>query len=226
MLHAASGRDGIRDIPTYRNASTASGLEDGRERRPTSHGVVPSLPMSPAAPAAQPPQSPSEARPVEGHERIVLVDALRGFALFGVFLSNAFGWFDGRHFFSRAQLEAAAANASLLDTAAGYGISLFVNGKFITLFSFLFGLGFFVQMDRARARGGTIAPLYVRRLGVLLALGLAHLLLLWWGDILSLYALLGFCLLAFRSRSDRTLLVWAALLVLAGPVLIAAVLCL
>ena len=162
---------------------------------------------------------PPEARPIDATERIVLLDVLRGFALCGVFLSNVSMWFSGRAFLPRAQVEAAMASAPWWDTVTVYALSSLVYGKFITLFSFLFGLGFSVQMSRAEARGAAIAPLYRRRLLVMLGIGLVHLLALWFGDILTIYATLGFTLLLFRTRTDKTLLLWAAALTLLGPLL-------
>lgn len=159
----------------------------------------------------------AEARPVDGNERLVLLDALRGFALYGVLVSNVYVWFSGRFLLSRAQIEAALAKASLVDHALIRATNFLVFGKFITIFSFLFGLGFAVQMGRAEQRGASIVPLYARRLGVLLAIGLTHLFLLWYGDILSSYAALGFGLLLFRNRSDKTLLLWAAVFVFVLP---------
>ncbi|QRK12721.1 DUF418 domain-containing protein [Archangium violaceum] len=163
------------------------------------------------------PAPPSEARPIDASERLDLLDVLRGFALCGVFVSNVFGWFSGRAYMQRAQLEAAMASASWLDTAAVYVSGTLVSGKFITLFSFLFGLGFSVQMIRAEARGAAIAPLYMRRLCVMFLIGAAHLFGLWLGDILTTYAVLGFALLLFRKRADKTLLIWAAVLIFAMP---------
>jgi uncharacterized protein len=160
----------------------------------------------------------AEARPVDGNERLALLDALRGFALCGVFVSNVYMWFSGRALLPRAQIEAMMASASLLDHVLVRATNFLVFGKFITIFSFLFGLGFAVQMGRAEQRGASIVPLYARRLGVLLAIGLAHLFLLWYGDILTTYAVLGFGLLLFRNRSDKTLLGWAAVLVFLLPV--------
>jgi uncharacterized protein len=171
---------------------------------------------------SQPP-SPAlaaEARPIDTSERLALLDTLRGFALCGVFVSNVAMWFSGRVFMPRAQMEAAMASASALDSAAIYGVQMLVFGKFITIFSFLFGLGFSVQMLRAEARGAAIAPLYMRRLCVMLLLGAVHLLALWYGDILTTYATLGFALLLFRKRTDKTLLVWIALLILVVPMVI------
>ncbi|MCP3141939.1 DUF418 domain-containing protein [Pyxidicoccus xibeiensis] len=162
-------------------------------------------PSESSAPSAEP-------RPVDSGERLALLDTLRGFALCGVFISNVMVWFSGRVFLPREQVLAAMSNASLADTITWQAFSVLVAGKFITIFSFLFGLGFAVQMGRAEARGATITPLYVRRLGVMLVMGLAHLFLIWYGDILSTYAALGFGLLLFRGRSDRTLLISALLL--------------
>ena len=173
--------------------------------------------MTPAPSEASP--SSAEARPVDSSERLVLLDALRGFALCGVFISNVMVWLSGRVFLPREQVLAALNTASLADTLAWQGFTLLVAGKFITLFSFLFGLGFAVQMGRAEARGASITPLYVRRLGVMLVMGLSHLFLIWYGDILSTYAVLGCGLLLFRGRSDRTLLVGALLFALGGSII-------
>jgi uncharacterized protein len=79
-------------------------------------------------------------------------------------------------------------------------------------------------MGRAEERGASITPLYARRLTVMLMMGLTHLFLLWYGDILSTYAVLGFGLLLFRRRSDRVLLISAALLVFVWPIIGTAIL--
>jgi uncharacterized protein len=158
-----------------------------------------------------------EARPVDAGDRLLVLDALRGFALCGVFISNVYMWFSGRAFLPQAQLKAMTDSAPLWDTVARHAAGILVFGKFITIFSFLFGLGFAVQMGRAEERGASIGPLYARRLGILFVLGVAHLFLLWFGDILSTYALLGFGLLLFRKREDKTLLIWAAVFIFVLP---------
>ena len=100
------------------------------------------------------------------------------------------------------------------DLAVKWAIRALVEGKFYTLFSFLFGLGVAVQSARALQRGRSFAPLYCRRLLVLMGIALVHDLLLWNGRILVAYALLGFLLLPFHRRKPRTLLVWATILIL------------
>lgn len=155
------------------------------------------------------------ARPVDAPERLALLDVLRGFALFGVFTSNLNLWFSGRVFLPPERIKPmmdAPANA-----VAAYLFSFFVFGKFISMFAFLFGLGFAIQMIRADGRGASIVPLYARRLGAMLFIGLGHMFAIWYGDILSWYAVVGFALLLFRRRGDRTLLYWGLGLVLLIP---------
>ena len=84
-----------------------------------------------------------------------------------------------------------------------------VEGKFYSIFSLLFGLGFALQMQRAESRGGDGLPLFTRRIKVLMLIGLAHLLLLWYGDILLFYALMALVLMRMRHMDDRRVLWWA-----------------
>lgn len=152
--------------------------------------------------------------PITARERILTLDVLRGIALLFVLVSNAWEWFSGFRLIPSAAREELLVGA---DQAVEFAMAALVKGKAMNIFSFLFGLGFGVQMLRAEDRGVEIAPIYRRRLLVLLGIGALHATLLWYGDILHTYALLGFLLLAFRQRGDRTLLVSAALLVLLAP---------
>lgn len=148
--------------------------------------------------------------PVGGAERLLVIDVLRGFAIFGILTVNItlfsaphyVWWMDHVWWTSPA------------DRAADWLIRIFGEGKFYTLFSFLFGLGMALQMRRVAGRGGRFALLYVRRLLVLLAIGLCHAVFFWYGDILTMYAVLGFGLLLFRKRSNLTILVVALLIYL------------
>ena len=147
-----------------------------------------------------------QAGPVALPQRIEVIDVLRGFALLGILLVNM-------HLFSFPVQELLVGNgeaATPADRIAAWGIQVFAESKFYPIFSFLFGLGFALQIQRAEARGAPFVPLYLRRLFMLLLIGIAHAVFIWVGDILVLYALLGaILLLFFRSRSLRTLLVWA-----------------
>src|SRR4030095_7235931 len=87
-------------------------------------------------------------------------------------------------------------------------------GKFYSIFSMLFGFGMAIQMGRAQVRGRSFARTYVRRLLVLLLIAAADITLLWFGDILHAYVLLGFVLLLFRNRQQLTLVIWALVFLL------------
>jgi uncharacterized protein len=181
--------------------------------------AAPSLDPEPMAPSAAVPAAPLT--PVDANERIVTLDVLRGIALFGVLVANIWLWFSGINFlFPGYNAEVWSGSA---DGIAFLLVAFFVSGKAITTFSFLFGLGFAVQMMRAEARGRGIVRHHARRLAVLLVFGALHAVFLWYGDILFTYALLGFGLLLFRKRREKTLLVWAAVLVLLVSVLMGAV---
>jgi uncharacterized protein len=165
--------------------------------------------------------APTPLGPITARERIVILDILRGIALLGVVIANIWLWFSGI-FFQLPGIRGELVQLSL-DAVVFNGIGVLVSGKAVATFSFLFGLGFAVQMLRAEERGVAIAPVYRRRLAVLLLFGVAHGLFLWYGDILALYAMLGFALLLFRKRADRTLLVWAGILLVALPLVMGAV---
>ena len=148
--------------------------------------------------------------PVRSKERIEVIDILRGVSILGVVLMNM-GTYSG---YSTPLPEMGTINHLVT-----WLLKFLVQAKFYTLLSFLFGWGMAVQMSRAASRGTRFVPFYVRRLLALLLIGLVHAILIWDGDILVTYALLGFPLLLFRKRSDRTLLVAAVLCILI-PVLI------
>lgn len=149
--------------------------------------------------------APSRMAPVAAGERIDLIDILRGAALFGILAANMRALAAPWPLYDNPQL----LFPGFADRFAQGLIDVFVSGKFLALFSFLFGLGFAVQMTRAEARGARVRSFYPRRLLVLLAFGIVHGALVFWGDILVAYALMGFILLAFRRRQPSTVLRWA-----------------
>ncbi|MGH9769685.1 MAG: DUF418 domain-containing protein [Blastocatellia bacterium] len=138
-------------------------------------------------------------QPVKPGERIPTLDVLRGFALFGVLLAYTL-WNLGNP---------PEHTLSLADRLLNGVLTVLVDTKFYTIFAFLFGLGFSIQLTRAETRGVSIVPVYCRRLLALLLIGLAHALLLRNGDILVPYAVMGFFLLLFRNASNKTLAVVA-----------------
>lgn len=146
--------------------------------------------------------------PTSPTERIQVLDVLRGLAIGGILVGNM-QWFSGYGMMPPAM----SAAAPLSDQITQYFVHALIEGKFYSIFSFLFGLGFALQMARADERGDTGATLFKRRLFWLLVIGVLHATLLWAGDILSVYALVGFILILFRKKSDRSLLKWAAVLI-------------
>jgi uncharacterized protein len=147
-----------------------------------------------------------KAAPVIGKERIAALDIIRGFALLGILLVNmpAFHSPD----FLR-QMYSLPENLSPSDGWVRLFFDMFVQTKFYTIFSFLFGLGFYIFISRAEQKGLAMYRLFSRRLLILLIFGLLHLVLLWYGDILHTYALIGFLLLFFYKRSNKTIIGWA-----------------
>ena len=153
--------------------------------------------------------------PVSAEERILTLDVLRGLALLGVIISNM-RWFSGLVFRFPAYRQ--YLQEFSLDSLAYHAVGIFVTGKAIATLSFLFGLGFSVQLFRAEQRGVPFVSVYCRRLAVLLMLGLVHMVLLWYGDILTLYAVFGFVLLWAARRSDRAVVIMAGLLIVGLPI--------
>lgn len=153
--------------------------------------------------------------PTQPRERIVIVDILRGFAIFGILLVNMMIFAAPVY---RFVLETSPWPDPVNQAAANF-IRFTAEGKFFTMFSLLFGLGLTMQMSRAESRGVRFVPLYLRRMFILLLFGLAHVLLFWPGDILTYYAILGTLLLFFRKRSPRTLVIWAVILLIIPMVL-------
>lgn len=146
----------------------------------------------------------SGAGPVQENERIESIDVLRGFALFGILIVNiAFFAFPLSEPFHLPR------DASTADEILHWVTAWLAQGKFYPLFSLLFGMGFAMQMDRAVARGFPGKTLHARRLAVLLLFGVAHGVCVWAGDILTVYAVLGFVLLLFAQATSRGLLVAA-----------------
>ena len=162
------------------------------------------------------------AAPTSSLERVTELDVLRGVALLGVFLMSL-PRFAGPGFMA-TPAQIMALPTFEVDSWTSFVAVWLVLDKANTLFAFLFGLGFYIQMERAEAKGVPFERLYLRRLTILLLIGLAHLLLLWAWDILHLYALAGFALFAFRHLSTRALIVTGVALALVPRIIYEALL--
>lgn len=154
--------------------------------------------------------------PTANRDRYVVMDVLRGFALFGVMLINLYE-FGGVDVLITAEQLAALPSAAL-DGKLEFWVKLLVYDKANTLFAFLFGLGFWVQMERMQARDAPFKAIYLRRVAILLLIGLIHLLGFFGWDILHIYGITAFILFFCRKLPDRALLwIGLALLLFAKP---------
>ncbi len=165
----------------------------------------------------------SLAGPIKDGERADVLDALRGFALLGIFISHIPD-FSGHSFMT--PMQQAALDRFGLDAPAALLQDFLIRGKFYSLFSLLFGIGFAVQLESAGRRSANFVHHFVRRLAGLLLIGLIHA-CFWYGDILKDYALIGLVLLLLRRSSVKTIAFAAAfvfLLRLVWPLIISALL--
>ncbi|MDC3413725.1 DUF418 domain-containing protein [Terrihalobacillus insolitus] len=142
--------------------------------------------------------------PVFEHQRLEWIDAARGFAILGIFMVNVpafnapFFLYGGEDVYW----------SSTLDHLIQSLIDIFFQASFYTLFSFLFGFGTQIFVERLAQKGLHAPRLLSRRLVILIGFGLIHAFILWHGDILLSYGLIGLLLLLFLRRKDKTLVLW------------------
>lgn len=144
--------------------------------------------------------------------RILTIDALRGFALFGIFFAHMIMWFVGGPL-------PEVYYTMYKDIASGITFAVYmllVNAKFFAVFSFLFGLSFYIQMQSLAQRYPNVATRFAWRLCILGMIAVVHH-CFWRADILSIYVPLGLLLLFFRRLSDKALLVTGFILILNIP---------
>lgn len=146
--------------------------------------------------------------PVKEQNRIVWIDIVRGFAILGIFIVNI-GAFSAPYF-----LYGGAENAwsEPVEQFIQMLIDVFFQGSFYTLFSILYGFSWQLMKDRLDIKGINYAAFLFRRQLILVGIGMVHAFLIWHGDILLSYGLIGLLLLFFIEVKDRTLLLWAVLL--------------
>ena len=156
--------------------------------------------------------------PVQTNEREIFMDVLRGFAILGIFIANlgsGFTWYSESAHLTGPML------LPELDHKVKYLHEMFIEGKFYSIFSLLFGWGIALQVKRGIAKGIDPIPTIKRRLVFMLLLGAIHL-LIWPGDIVFFYAMLGFFLLPFRKLSNKKLLITGTVFLLLPILLYAA----
>lgn len=147
-------------------------------------------------------------------DRLPIPDVMRGFALCGILSANLMS-FTGFYSLSLNEVQL----LPVFDRLTLFLIDWLVEGKFYAIFSILFGAGFALQADHFSKTGKQFSSFWRRRMFILMCIGLMHMYLIWHGDILTLYSLLGFLLLLFIRKPNQQLLFWIGLL-LVMPVFI------
>jgi len=150
--------------------------------------------------------------------RIATLDVIRGVAVMGILVMNIVAF---------AMPEAAYMNPAAYGGHRGADLAVWaidfvlVDGKMRGLFSFLFGASMLLVVDRATAKGEGPARVHFSRMAWLFLFGEAHMILLWWGDILHHYALIGCVAYLFRNKPPHKLIAIATILLLAEMAMIA-----
>lgn len=143
-------------------------------------------------------------------KRFEIIDALRGIALAGIVIVHMVENYVGA---PTPEAAMAATHQGVADTVADGFIMLFLRGKFFALFSFLFGLSFFIQIRNGQEKGQDFKMRFLWRILLLMGIGYLHH-LIYRGDILTVYAMLGLFLLPFYKVKNTYVLLFSALLFL------------
>ena len=144
----------------------------------------------------------TQATPVSTKERIYTLDVIRGFALLGIFIMNM--PFFNTSFF--AGVDGSKQFPAWYDQWAENARDVLFSGKFNSMFSMLFAIGFIIQLGRLEERDPAHAKFtYLRRIFWLFVFGAIHMCVFWTGDVLHIYALFGLVLLALRRVPDKIL---------------------
>lgn len=142
--------------------------------------------------------------PISPSERILSLDVLRGFAIFGILIMNIQSF---------SMIEAAYINPTAFGDLSGLNkwvwilSHVFADSKFMTLFSILFGAGILLFANKIESKGFKPAGLHYSRTFWLLIIGLIHAYFLWYGDILVTYALCALFIFLLRKLAPKRLLV-------------------
>ncbi|MEM6690155.1 MAG: DUF418 domain-containing protein [Planctomycetota bacterium] len=152
-------------------------------------------------------------QPTDTKERVVSLDVLRGFAVFGILLMNVQSFSMPSTAYSNPH---AYGDLSGINGWIWYGCHLFADLKFMAIFSMLFGAGIVMVSERRESQGLRTAGFHYRRLFWLLIIGLIHAYLIWYGDILVIYAMTGGLVFWARRFSPRWLLALSLVLLLVG----------
>lgn len=142
------------------------------------------------------------------HNRIDMIDAMRGASLFGILLANMLIFQYGIW----GKDEISFYSLSQANHTAYHVIKIAIEGSFMPIFTFLFGYSMVKMKEKLEGKALKYKRYFVRRFLALLLLGILHGTYLWEGDILTFYGMMGFFLLLFLNRKSNTILIWAVIL--------------
>lgn len=157
-------------------------------------------------------QDPTTSESINKNTRIPELDVLRGVALLGIFMVNILGMNCGFTFFH----DWAQEQTGSLNEASLFIIDTFFHSKFFPIFSLLFGIGIALQIERFKDKQRNQLPFFAKRFGSLFLFGVLHILFIWSGDILHLYALIGFAIFLLYKGSAKVLL-WSSIVIFVFP---------
>lgn len=150
-------------------------------------------------------------------DRIFTLDVVRGVAVMGILAMNIVAFSMPFPAYMNPTAYGLESDADLASWAFSF---VFIDGKMRGLFSFLFGASTLLVIERARAAGASAARVHYARMFWLLVFGLLHFYFIWFGDILTAYAMTGLLLFFFRNCRVRTLLIWGAALLVVQTILV------
>ncbi|HEY0626238.1 MAG TPA: DUF418 domain-containing protein [Allosphingosinicella sp.] len=142
--------------------------------------------------------------------RIETLDIVRGVAVMGILAMNIVAFAMPFQAYMNPYAYGLETDADLASWAFNF---ILVDGKMRGLFSFLFGASMLIVIERAAASGQNPASVHYRRMLWLLVFGLLHFYFIWFGDILSGYAMVGMIAWFFRNKAPRSLIIWGVVLV-------------
>ncbi|MBD8013617.1 DUF418 domain-containing protein [Microbacterium sp. APC 3898] len=146
-------------------------------------------------------------QPVSINERVKAIDLMRGFALLGILIINMLAFHSPLSYIDPYKWFNGSLNEGIYMV-----IDIFIQASFYPLFAMLFGYGLAMQFMRAEARNRPFMPLAVKRLLILLLIGIIHAFLIWYGDILITYAIMGLLLISMIRLPSAWLMAFAAVI--------------
>jgi uncharacterized protein len=157
-------------------------------------------------------QENSSTKSISNSHRISELDVLRGFALLGIFMVNILGMNCGFTFYNDWTQE----QTGFINQSSLFIINTFFHSKFFPIFSLLFGVGIALQIERLKNKDHKQLFFFIKRFGSLFLFGVFHILFIWSGDILHLYAVIGFAIFILYKCSTKFLL-WSSVIIFLFP---------